>query len=324
MAKYQYDFVKVTRNISEQNVKSIISEAGYDPRNYTYSERVDKDGWLVEGDVVMSITLLEGAARRLKIPVAIYSPNAESLMLAASADAATTYDVQINMDDNTVNKLGSGGYRLYGFKAVRTETQGGAPVVWFQTDTFSTDTNVSWVTYYQAYVSLNPDIQNGVVIKASNSVDVTLGDIFNVRTAKGTGDVTQDGPRGTISVNNLTEIEFACGISQKSSLNQKPQPICAFPLYGNGLDVMAPIEKVLLMFSTKPVNTGTVIEQSYSSSIMIDLTGAPDNQREVSFDINKGWSWGGYNWAQKYPANSNLIPLLIDSSATVQTRRLIQ
>lgn len=317
-----YDFIKTTRNISKENVKSIILEAGFDPADYTYDERVDRDGWVVSGEPVMSVTLLEGAAKRLKIPVEILSANTRSLSLALGA--GTTYDVQIDMDDTTVEKLGNGGYRLYGFKAVRTENQGGAPVVWFQTETFSTNTNVSWVTYYQAYVSLNTDIQNGVVIKASNSVDTTLGDVFNVRTAKGTGDVTQDGQAGTISINNVTETEFACGLSQKSSLDQKPQPICAFPLYGNGLDVMAPIEKVLLMFSTKPVNTGTVIEQSYSSSILIDLTGAPGNQREVSFDINKGWSWGGYNWAQKFPANSNLIPLLIDSSATRSVQRLLR
>jgi len=87
-------------------------------------------------------------------------------------------------------------------------------------------------------------------------------------------------------------------------------PLCAFPLFGNNMDVIIPIEKVLLMFSTTPVNTGTVIEQSYGSGLLIDLTA--ENHRSVGYDINKGWSWGGYSWAQSVPPSAELVPLLIE------------
>jgi hypothetical protein len=89
--------------------------------------------------------------------------------------------------------------------------------------------------------------------------------------------------------------------------------------------VIAPIEKILLMFSTKPLNTGAVVEQAYSSSIMVDLTA--NNTRDVSYDINKGWSWDGGSWAQQVPAQTNLVPLLIESptasSMPMSKRRLL-
>ena len=98
--------------------------------------------------------------------------------------------------------------------------------------------------------------------------------------------------------------------------------MCAFNLYGNSLDVIAPIEMVLFMFASDQINTGTVIEKAFSQGLLIDLTGAPNNTRTVSFDINKGWEWGGERWATKVPPSSKLIPLLIQNSAALSELRL--
>jgi hypothetical protein len=68
---HEYDFIST--NIDETQVKAIISTAGFDPSNYTYSERVGRDGYLVKGAEVMSVTLLENAARKLRIKVEISS-----------------------------------------------------------------------------------------------------------------------------------------------------------------------------------------------------------------------------------------------------------
>lgn len=91
--------------------------------------------------------------------------------------------------------------------------------------------------------------------------------------------------------------------------------MCAFPLYGTNLNVITPIEKVLLTFSSEPANTGQVIQQAFSTSLKIDLTGAPANTRTVNYDINKGWEWGGETWAKKYQAGWDLVPVLIESAA---------
>src|SRR5260370_993515 len=94
-------------------------------------------------------------------------------------------------------------------------------------------------------------------------------------------------------------------------------PFCAFPLYGNSLQVVVPLGKILLMFSSQPVAPGTVIDdfyapavRSFSSGVLIDL--AAENQPSLGYDINAGWSWGGFSWAQEVPAGTGLVPLLIE------------
>jgi hypothetical protein len=230
---------------------------------------------------------------------------------------ATQYKVNISMPVGTVDALNKGNYQLYGFKAVATTMGGGAPLVWFATSSFSTSTAVQWTTQYQGYTSLS-EIVNGVTINASFSANMDLKQTLNVTGKTGTGSVVTGGVDSALSINNQTVNPFTCGISEQQGSNP-PTPLCAFPLYGGGLDVIAPIEKVLLTFATKQVNTGTVIEKAYAPGYLIDLTGAPGNTRAVGFDINLGWSNDGGVWAQQVAANANLLPLLIDSSpSTVQ------
>lgn len=230
----------------------------------------------------------------------------------ARADAlgATQYEIDVTMSPDTVTALVQGNYNLYAFKAVQATQGGGAPLVWFQLppDDYSTRTQVVWEVQYQAYTSRSKIIPNGKVT-ASFSTDIDLGQTLNVA-AGGTGDVTTGGPKQAVSVNNTTTTQFTCGISQRAG--GSTNPMCAFPLYGQHLDVMAPIEKVLLIFSTTPVNTGTVIEQAYSPGVLIDLTSS--NERTVNYDINKGWSWGGFSWGRGVAAKESLVPLLIETS----------
>ncbi|MBF0306785.1 MAG: hypothetical protein HQL40_17520 [Alphaproteobacteria bacterium] len=228
-------------------------------------------------------------------------------------DAGTPYQVTITMNSTTVSTLLSGNFVLYGFKAVQS-TAAGSPLVWFQTQSFSATTVVGWTEQYQAYTSTSTIIPNGEIV-SSFAANITLGQQMNV-SAGGLGTVVAGGPATAISILNTTSTQYTTGISQVT--NGVAQPVCAFPLYGNNEDVIAPIEKVLLMFSTRPVNTGTVIEQSYGPGILIDLTAS--NQRTVAYDINAGWSWGGFNWAQQIPASSDLIPLLIDDSVQSSAR----
>lgn len=230
---------------------------------------------------------------------------------------ATEYEVDITMTTDTVNALVNGNYYLYGFKAVGSTIGGGAPLVWFETKTFSTNTQVQWETQYQAYTSKSQIIPNGQIV-ASFDADIDLDQVLQVNSSAGTGDVSSaGGVASAISILNQTSSPFTCGISEVQ--DGKSKSLCAFPLYGHGLDVIAPIEKVLLMFATLQVNTGTVIEKAFSSSYLIDLTGAPDNERSVTFDINAGWSNGGGTWAQQYQPNAELAPILIDTSGAMVT-----
>jgi hypothetical protein len=229
------------------------------------------------------------------------------------------FTVAIQMDQNTVEKLSMGGFNLYAFKAVQA-AGAGAPTVWFKTRNFSLETDVQWQVAYQAYTSKSEIVPNGSIVASAN-YGIDLKQTLNVTSSTGTGSVnTSTGTPGAISIYNQTNTEFTCGISQQTA-DGTFGTMCAFPLYGTNMDVIAPIEKVFLMFSTNPVNTGTVVVQSYSQGLMVDLTGV--SGRQVTYSINNGWSWAGSAaWAKAYPANSNMVPLLIVNSATLEASRL--
>ena len=98
---------------------------------------------------------------------------------------ATSYEVNIDMSKETVDDLGDNGYVLYGFKAVRC-TLPGAPLVWFQTTSYGTETELTWDESYEAYTSTS-DIVPGGRIKATNSYETDLGQTLNVTGTRGTG-----------------------------------------------------------------------------------------------------------------------------------------
>lgn len=227
----------------------------------------------------------------------------------AAAAGGTQYEVIIHMDTTTVNTLHTNGFQLYAFKAVRGPVGGGQPLVWFTTDNYSALTNIKWTEDYLAYTSADV-IENGAVINASFRIPIDLGDRLVVNEPGGIGDVTSDGTPGQIAIVNELSQQYTTGIMQ--NVDGVPKPLCAFPLFGGTEDDIVPIEKVLLMFATQQVDTGTVIEKAFTQCLLIDLTGAPGNSREVTYVINTGWEWGNTKWGTQFPPNSKLSPILIN------------
>ncbi len=221
---------------------------------------------------------------------------------------STPYKIEIAMKQDTVAALTGDGYYLYGFKAVKTPGGKGSPVVWFRTSHFGLKTELDWAEQYQAYTTSGQIVPGGR-ISATNAYDIGLDQTLNVTGTDGTGSVnTQKGTSAAISIDNLTTTQFTTGISQTQP-DGTVSPMCAFNLFGKHLDLVAPVEKVLLMFSSVPVHTGTVIEQAYSSGLSIDLTG--ENARAVGYDINAGWDCNGETWGTQVAPQANLVPMLI-------------
>lgn len=220
-----------------------------------------------------------------------------------------TYSISISMNQETVNDLSANNFVMYGFKAVRT-TAAGAPLVWFGTTSYGIDTDLNWEQRYQAYTSKSQIVPGGTV-RATNAYDIDLDQTLVVVDKSGIGDVdTGAGTPRAISVLNQTDTQFTCGISEMQPTGAVT-PLCAFPLFGNNLDVMAPVARVLLMFTTVAVNTGTVVYQAYSPGVLIDLTDV--NSRAIAYDINTGWSWGGGPWARQIAPSEDLRPLLVEN-----------
>jgi hypothetical protein len=231
-----------------------------------------------------------------------------------------TFTVNIAMDQDTVVALTDGGYRLYGFKAVESAAKG-SPLVWMKSNIFSLNTEVTWQEQFFAYTSRS-EIKPGVKITTAATYAIDLDQTLKVTDASGTGTVdTTGGVDGTISIQNTVPVQFSCGVAQPDP-NGAAIPMCAFNLYGLQLDVIAPVEQVMFMFAIDQINTGTVIEKAFSSGLKIDLIGAPDNKRVVSFEINNGWSWDGGPWGLMVPAGASLVPLLIQNTPALHTARI--
>lgn len=231
---------------------------------------------------------------------------------------STPYSITIAMSQTTVDTLTAQNFSLYGFKAVSTTQGGGAPVVWFKSTTFGLGTFVNWDEQYQAYTASSSAIANGQ-ISSTNPYDIDLGQTLNVTGTSGTGSVGAAGTPLAISINNETSTPFTCGISQMQTGSGPAvaMPMCAFPLNGNSMDVIAPVEQVALMFATAQIDTGSVVYQAFTQGILVDLTSS--NSVTVQYDINKGWSWDGVI-GTIIPANASLVPFIIQTPSNLENK----
>ncbi|MFE0461629.1 hypothetical protein ACFW1A_20495 [Kitasatospora sp. NPDC058965] len=233
--------------------------------------------------------------------------------LTLPAVGATEYAVTVTLSDATRKELNDNGYSIFGFKAVES-SQKGKPLVWFTDTNFQHDFVLSWQVDYVGYISTTVDIDDKSHITKDTQTPMTLGERWNVPYSKD----TVVGDPGSIEIANVTGVRYTCGIGQAATAGSPgaAPPICAFPLFGTGMVGIVPIEKVVLTFATSKLNTGTVIEQAFAPSLLIDLTGV--SKREVSFDMDHGWgaSDGGSwpTWATKLGFASDLVgPLVVGS-----------
>ncbi|UEM24975.1 hypothetical protein JL100_033320 (plasmid) [Skermanella mucosa] len=225
---------------------------------------------------------------------------------------STTYTLTITMDDTTVNDLLNSGYYLYAYKAVQAaNANGGAPLVWFQTQTISENTVITWTESYEAYTSTETSFTDGTVINASASYPINLGQELQVNSVAGTGTIVNSSNTSVISILNQTSTQFTCGISQSVQGSSGSQ-LCALPLYGNNLDTITPVEQVLVVFQTEQVDTGSVVYQCYAPSLLVNMTGM--TAASISYDINTNWSGNTEGWCTQYEAGTDITPILVQQS----------
>ncbi|AUX43502.1 uncharacterized protein SOCE26_049510 [Sorangium cellulosum] len=210
------------------------------------------------------------------------------------------------MSAETVRALSASGFSLYGFMAVGGSDRAGLPLVWLQTSDYSLRTEVSWTERFEAYTSFGT-VARGASIHAAASYAIAAGETLEVEDAKGTGTVVRGGVPGALSIENRTVTPLACGLAPAQGGVSSPS--CVFPLHGNNLQILVPVQRVLLMFSVVQIPPGTAIGRASGPGILIDSEGA--RERAVAFDIDAGWSAGGSTWAQQVTASANIVPLLV-------------
>lgn len=228
---------------------------------------------------------------------------------------ATSYSVNVGLSPNALNYLVKGGYNLYGFKAVGGGVQGGQPVVWFieNSQQLAEANTIKWEEKYSVYDSTTT-ISDQVTITASNTASIDLGQLGTISSVDKIITVT-NGTQPTLIeiVDNYTPNVLTVGMCQ--SVNNVVNPLCAFPLAGNFAMTLQPIEKIVLFFATNQLNTGTVVMQSLSSAILIDMTGQT-KPLSVSYDLTSGWGGNTLGIFTQIPSGTALNNYLLPSVGT--------
>jgi hypothetical protein len=226
---------------------------------------------------------------------------------------ANQFQVNLNLDGQTVIDLTKNGFLLYGFKGLDGPPKA-APVVWFSTNQFSESNQIIWQEQYGGYTSRTTPIAPKAKIVAEASAPMTLGQLMTID-AGGVPTVTNDQDLGMLEILNATNTTFTCGVTVVDPVSQTANAICAFELLPGDLEEFLPIEKIFLMFATVPVDTGTVIEQSFGPGILIDMTGqtAPV---VVSFTTSIANGWSGPGNTTNFAADADLLSLLINAGGS--------
>jgi hypothetical protein len=166
--------------------------------------------------------------------------------------------------------------RLVALKGVRVAARGGMPVVWLTAQPAMRMTLV-WDACAVPYVSATPLVRGSVVEPC-----------FEI-------------PNETMRTRGLAQ-----------EVNGELNPICAQPIRTNRHDVVIPVEQVLLVFATQMLSAGSLVTRISAPGLLVD---ASAGHREVAFDLEEGWSCGGYAWGTPVAADRNLVPLLLDDGA---------
>lgn len=227
----------------------------------------------------------------------------------------TTYSVKISLDDTTLNALNNG-FKLQVFKGVKAASPaGGLPTVWLTVDQFSNEVVLSWQENYGGYFS-KTSVQEGNVVDVSTSNPMSPGDVITLSNSGSSSVSTIGGVPGAYCFESQKTDMWTSGLI--SAVNGKdPTPICAFPQYGAVGNIMAPYDKILVLFTQGQVDTGAVLETALSKSVSVILSTLTPTAT-LAFNINTGWDTMGNPQAKQNPQNFALAPDLIVPSVSLQ------
>jgi len=226
--------------------------------------------------------------------------------------------IHVNLDDDTKTKLGGSGQSLRAYKGVKTGVANGLSPVWFMTNDFGDVVDVKWQEQYCGYVN-SIDLKPGAVVDAHSVKPMTLGQLLTTDDF-GVATVDNNGQAGDITIHNKGHKEWTCGMGQK--VGGVMSPSCSFKLFGTGYTLlMMPYEEVLLVFESGQIDTGTLVEETISSSIVITLTGDA-RERTVSFNIDNGWDAQQASWATIYTNSIKIADKLIHQDNSLRSPTL--
>lgn len=225
---------------------------------------------------------------------------------------AVSQKVVVFVDPTTLAALKDLGYALYALKGFQTSNAQGKALVWGETTAFADTTTFVSTAEYQAYVTTSAEAGGGSVVTLGATADVSLGDIATFSVANGLT-VTPGGYPAGVTIVNSTTTPYTAGLSARSmDAGGDFSPVASVPLYGLSEDIVAPVDKFLVTFSTAGAHVGAPFPHSVTQSLLIDMTG--QTLLEGAFDINTGWSFGDAAWGKTIPAGADLFAVLVEET----------
>jgi hypothetical protein len=234
--------------------------------------------------------------------------------------STSTFTVTIQMLPDTLEGLILSDFSLFAYGAVQCSDRAAQPLVWMTTQQLSEATRVTGAAQFAAYTAPGATASRAVV--PGFSVPIALDQTLTVQDRSGTGTVTEGGDSGAITIFNDTTTPLECGISQV--IQGATAPVCVMPLHGDNGQMILPVPSILLLFSTESAVEGTIAGNASGAGVLLDLGSEPNPT--VSFDINRGWSWGGATWGREVAFGTPLAPLLTpqnDSLATLAVEMFV-
>ncbi|RZT04564.1 hypothetical protein SAMN05216319_3650 [Duganella sp. CF402] len=227
------------------------------------------------------------------------------------------YSILLTLSAETVEALYRQKFKLYIFKAVRCGCTGEV-LLWAAFEQYMENNLIEWRAEYAVRVA-----PAGGVLDHGNLFQAGLGEKVLIQNADGGGSVVRtDFPAG-IGIANQTTTPFYTGLAQPAPSWSGAcdwNAVAAFTLNGEMEQVVSPAEKVLLAFSTaewqpgqpvRKLTTPSMLQEISSGGILIDMESGPGTQREVSYVINEGWTWGEQSWGTLVAASDLLAEQLL-------------
>jgi len=221
------------------------------------------------------------------------------------------YTVKVKLDNETLSALQIGEWQMQVYKGCKSPNATAAlPTVWFAVpnDDFSSTIEFKWDTPYGGYFS-NTQVQAGVTVNTSTNQPMQPGNVITLK-PNGSAEVsTTGGTPGAFSFLSEKTETWTCGMLVAPD-GKDASPICAFPQYGAGANVIEPYEKVLILFTQAQLDTGAVVQTALTKSVSCILS-TSEPTIPVGFNINTGWDTMGNPQAKENPVEFNLAPDLI-------------
>ncbi|HTU70245.1 MAG TPA: hypothetical protein VMF11_07965 [Candidatus Baltobacteraceae bacterium] len=214
------------------------------------------------------------------------------------------YTLTVNMSTDTVQQLKANGYALHAFFAVQAPPAG-LPVLVYRNPNFLPQTAIVFSPdALNVFLSATP-LQDKTRLQNAQLQPIALGQLCTIDSS-GVLDPPADGLPGAVTVYNASKTTYTTGLAV--SVNGNPANVVALSVSAQLAQLAAPYSRAVVMLSNLPLSPGLMLAQAGDACYSVDFGASVS--RQVTFDVNAGWSSTGA-FASLYPPPVDLTEVLI-------------